>query len=126
MKLPILIVESYDVSVYPTVEQAVVDLEVFDIMDGIYTAYDSEGHLLELKVATIEREVRFLCFRWFRRYSQGHITENEPAIDRSDELREKLIYYLVFSGFDESSLKGLSLAELIQHVGSFMPWSRKL
>ena len=45
---PIVIEESGDIEVYPTVETARRAIEAIDVLDGIYKAFDSDGRSLLL------------------------------------------------------------------------------
>jgi len=52
MKLPIIINEHGDVSAYRSLEDACSYMEVIDVRNNEYVAYDADGYLLNLKIAT--------------------------------------------------------------------------
>jgi hypothetical protein len=90
MKSPIIIIESYDIGKYPSAKHAANHLEVQDVQDGIYEAYDSNGLLLDINIERVEREHRFLFIKWTKQYEEIRITEPDIMNDQSNELREKL------------------------------------
>lgn len=47
--LPIFIAEGWDLKLYESLRDAVLDLEPVDVEDGIYTGYDSQGRLLKIE-----------------------------------------------------------------------------
>jgi hypothetical protein len=116
------ITEDFDISIHPSVEHAEIDLEVIDIKDGIYTAYDSEGYLLNMSVYNKETQNRFLFINWTSWGECIKIFDNDKKIDRSSELREKLINYLKHSKYKNEVFDRFSLIDLIYKVGKFMPW----
>jgi hypothetical protein len=122
MNPPIVIVESYDISVHPSVEHAEAYLEPVDVLNGIYLAYDCDGYLLDLQVSLHIKERHFWFIKWVAQYEGITIKEHVPKTDRSVELREKLIYYLMHRGTPENELQGLPLAALIRRMGKYMPW----
>lgn len=122
MKPPIVIIEYWDISVHPSLEHAENFLEVVDVLDGIYTAYDSEGVLLELTVGKVMREYRFLIFKWTAEYESVIIRESNPKQERSHELKEKLLYYLEHQGISGEEIQGSSLIDLIGRIAKDMPW----
>jgi hypothetical protein len=68
MKEPIIITEDYDISIHPTVEHAEKFLEIRDVKDNIYVAYDSAGQLLNIFVDFIKCQKRFLWLKWTSEY----------------------------------------------------------
>ena len=122
MKPPIIITEKWDISVHPSAKHAETFLEVVDVRGGIYTAYDSNGILLELIVVPQKRERRFLFFHWLEFYSCVVIQEVNPKQDCSGELREKLVNYLRHRGLADEKLSLSSLKDLIAMIVEHMPW----
>lgn len=121
MKLPIVITEDWDISIHPTPLHAESFLEIVDIKDGIYVGYDRNGNLLDLCVDFVEKLHKFLFLRWSSRSEMIRINLHQPLENRQDELRMKLIYYLVKIG-EKDNLNELSTDELIQKVANRMPW----
>ena len=122
MKAPIIIVESYDISVHPTVNHAERQLEVRDVKDNIYTAYDSEGQLLNLFVDLIERKRSFLWLKWKSQYESVRIKEFEPRRYKLNDLRTHLIDNLKSKKSLDNDLIDSSTEELVKKVGKKMPW----
>ncbi len=122
MRPPVVIVESYDISIHPSVEHVEAFLEPVDVRDGIYVAYDCEGHFLDLTVESVERQRHFLCFKWMERYEHVVLSEHVPTLDRSAELRGKLVNCLISEGASEKELQDVPLEELIKKVERLWPW----
>ena len=128
MKPPIVIVENNDISVHPSAKHAGDFLEPWDVRDGVYTAYDSEGYLPDLNIQPITVEHHFLWFRWVESYEIVVVTEHKPMVNHSGELCRRLTNYL--NADSKSKLQNKSndelptkpLEQLIQAVGKYMPW----
>lgn len=99
MKAPIVIDEHGDVSVFETVENAQRALEVTDVSNNEYIAYDSEGRLLLLKVVAGDPRVSIL--------------EAESVARHADDLRRILKDFLVRTGSYDPSLNETSLQQLL-------------
>jgi hypothetical protein len=50
LNLPIIIAEGLDVNFYTSEQKAILALEVEDIVDEVYKAFDSKGHKIRLYV----------------------------------------------------------------------------
>lgn len=122
MKPPIIIIEHWDISVHPSVEHAEAFLEVADVQDGIYTAYDCEGVLLELTVGKVKLERHFLVFKWAAEYDSVIIQESIPKEERSLELKGILQSYLERQGVSVEEIRESSLINLIERIAKDMPW----
>ncbi len=125
MKPPIVIAEGNDISVHPSDNHVVTFLEPQDVSDGVYTAYDSEGWLLDLAVKSAKRERHFLWFRWVESYSSIVISKHEPATNDSAELRRRLVGYLNAISKEKRTVGEVSTAsldELIRVAERYMPW----
>lgn len=57
MKLPIIIDEHGDISVYRTVEELEQALEAIDVKDDEYIAYDASGCLLKLETSIEKKKI---------------------------------------------------------------------
>jgi len=123
IKPPIACVEGYDIIVFPSVEDAEGFIEPIDTQCG--ETYDSDGHLLKMEVGFVERQRRLLWFKWKQTYKSTIISENIPAVDRSEELKKKLTAYLIQKGESVTASKNATLEELINSAGKYMPWSKK-
>ncbi len=119
---PILCIEGQDIIVFDSVADAESFIEPADAKSG--ELFDSEGQLLTSDVGLVEREQQFLLFKWKRTYESTIIRNDKPTVNRSAELRTKLINYLVQKG-EEGDLQDIPLKELIHRVRRFMPWSKK-
>lgn len=122
MKPPIIIIESWDISVHPSVDHVEKFLEIVDIREGIYTAYDSEGYLLDLSVGQVNIERHFLCFKWIASFESAILRDTHPRRERSGELREKLLNSLTHRGIPQEKIQAATLLELIYRMGKYMPW----
>jgi hypothetical protein len=80
MKPPIVIEECGDVYVYESVEDAQLDIEAIDVIDGVYRVFDSEGTILR-PFASSE-------------YSPVEIDEPEVASKKPELLAEILRQYV--------------------------------
>ena len=121
MKPPILIVESYDISVHPSIEHAERFLEPFDVKNGIYTAYDYEGNLLDLYVTKETEKSRLFFLKWSTEYEKVNLRDRQPIENRQAELREKLFEYLQYRG-KKPELEQMDFVQLIGRVRKYMPW----
>lgn len=48
IKIPIIIAEGFDVTLYTSISDAELDLEAVDVKEGIFRGYDAEGRLLDI------------------------------------------------------------------------------
>lgn len=122
MNLPIVITDGYDITIHESVEHAVAHIEPADLKSKGIVAYDGEGYLLNLFIVKMERTTPFLWTKLIKRYEIVEIRMHTPRIDYSLELRDKLTGFLAYHGIPARDMKNLSLKELIQTVGTYMPW----
>jgi hypothetical protein len=122
MKPPIFITESNDISVHPTVKHAEQFLELQDVKDNIYTAYDSEGNLLNLSTGFIECKYHFIWLKWTKRCEIVMIRDYDPPINQITELRTKIVNFLTYKGISDAGLISVSTEELIKRMYKYMPW----
>jgi len=54
VKPPIILVDGLDVSFHPTCEATALQVEDVDVRNGIYTVFDSEGHVLQFSLTPEE------------------------------------------------------------------------
>ena len=99
MKLPIIINENGDISVYDSLERAELDIEPTDVRNNIYSIYDSEGLML-IPVVVDDPEYDIVKIR--------ASNEKKPS-----ELREALIEFLSITGHDSLILRTMDLEELV-------------
>jgi hypothetical protein len=122
MKTPILIFESLDVVIFPSSEKACSDLEIVDVKCGRFDAYDSDGFRLDLVVVKIEVKKSFLGIKWAKEEEVILLKEHEPQENCVDEVRERIINYLLANKHSRNEIEMASLQKLIQLAGSYMPW----
>jgi len=103
MKPPIFVYENGDLTIFASVEDAETGLEPIDVENDIYTAYDSEGRLLQL-IPTSPRITM----------KDG---EKEPT--HAEELRVILFEFLLYVGLSGDWLKGASLQELVAKASEY-------
>lgn len=122
MKSPIILIESNDVIVCNSTEHATSGAEIQDIKDRIYEAFDSDGFLLDLFTEFVEKEKRFLFFKWTQRFEAGMLKEHYPKINQTEYLRNKIINGLTYHKDKYGDLENMSLLELINLRKKEMPW----
>ena len=99
IKAPIFVDESGALDVYETIEHAEIDHEAIDVRDNIYTAYDSEGRLLNL-IAISNNKVT--------------IQSAEEIPTHQEELRRKIKNFLSHVELSEDWLSRASLEDLVE------------
>ncbi|MBP1152570.1 hypothetical protein [Methylocaldum sp. RMAD-M] len=119
MKLPIIICEGRDINIFSSLEDACSYIEPIDVKKGEYTAYDSDGYLLNITI--IEKQRTYFCFWKFNTLSVN--IEEAKGENRSEELIEKLIAFLSAAGEKEFD-KNARLPELVSYTEVFL--SRKI
>ena len=107
MKLPIIISEHGDLSLYDSLEAAQCDVEAIDVRNNEYIAFDSEGRLLKLDLVPM---------RWTDGVSIS-VAEVEPT--HQSALAATIHVFLKRVLPIESSLDSMSLNEL---VGRLQSW----
>ena len=113
MRPPIIVSEGHDLRFFLSTRNVEFGIETQDVSIPDREAYDSEGHLLRLEVGEVKRDRHFLWFRWTDVRTGVRVTEVDPVVDMSAELRNKLVHYLVHGGYESSGLEGRTTAELI-------------
>ena len=121
MRAPIIIAENGDLAFYKSAFHVELYAEVQDIEGSRCVAYDSEGHLLRIDVREVRRRRRFLCLKWIDRKMAVVVGEGQPIVNRSSDLRSKLLNYLEHARFSHGELAHMTLDELIQ-----LAWKRRL
>jgi hypothetical protein len=112
MELPIIVVDrAGDVDMFATVEAVAQYLEPIDVAGNEYTAYDSAGRLLELRVE--RKKVLLLSVLDISPGEQVVIAPAEIAPTHANELRERLAAYLHALGASPVWLAQASLADLV-------------
>jgi len=99
MKPPIFVYEPNDLDVFESVRLAERYLEPPDVLDGAYSAYDSEGRLLKLGVSDDGMRVV--------------IHPGEPVPEHAQELRAAIIVLLSAVGVSRQWLDSASLPDLV-------------
>ncbi len=118
---PIIISDGHDLLIYSSVEHATSIMELEDVNSNI-VAYDCLGHRLSLDIGFRIIEKRFLWIKWKSNHRYILITGCDPPINDSQDLREKLIYYLSYQGKVEDDLLNCDNKRLIEEVGKDIPW----
>lgn len=104
MKMPLIVVDGNDVSLFPSVVALTSKLEPPDVRAGAFAAYDSSGRMLELGTAPgrVERVVIASA-------------DGEPR--HEPQMRDALVGGLVAGfGEDADALRMLSSPELIERA----------
>lgn len=111
MKPPIFIIENGDISAFRSCETAEKSLEAFDVENGEYIAFDSQGKQLKLKVVPESKKCLF-----------GSTLVNQVNIDSSEStskpevLKSHLLSFLSHLGFlenEENEIK-FSLSSIVE------------
>jgi hypothetical protein len=115
---PVIVDDHGDVDFFASVEDAELYLEPWAVEVG-FTAYDSEGRLLELRVQRRESPVFFGLIRTKVDHVLIEAVEDEPHHAR--QLRAALLTFLERTGLSLDNLELLALGELVrrgvEHVG---------
>jgi len=82
MKTPIFVFEDADCSCYETLQDASLAYEAIDVMNNIFTAYDSEGRLLQMSAKDKHDTVKI------------SLAEEVPS--HQEELKERLVLHIEY------------------------------
>ena len=104
MKLPIIINESGDITLYTSVADAEINLEPIDVKDCIYSGYDAEGRLLKIELIGNKVSIK--------------IAESKPSQKR--ELEELLRRALTIVGRNINEIELGDLNSLIEKSSIFL------
>ena len=115
---PVIVYDHGDVDFFASVEDAELYLEPWAVEEG-FTAYDSEGRLLELRVERRESPVLFGLIRSKVDHVRIEAVEDEPH--HAPQLRASLLTFLERSGLSIDYSDVLPLGELVrrgvEHAG---------
>ena len=115
---PVIVDDHADVDYFASVEDAELYLEPWAVEEG-FTAYDSEGRLLEIRVERRESPVLFGLIRSKVDHVRIEAVEVEP--NHARQLRATLLTFLERSGLSLDNSGVLPLGELIrrgvEHAG---------
>lgn len=109
MKLPIIISEHGDVSVFNTIEAAEQYLEAIDVKNNEYIAYDANGKLLNLKIVLKGKQ----------QIEHVQVCENNNDMEEPETLRTILLNLLLQFGVpipEESPLDKI-IEKTIDRIG---------
>jgi hypothetical protein len=98
MEMPIIVHNKGDVLVFETVEAAQGYIEPVDVINNEYVAYDNDGRLLRISVASKNKIL---------------IKQDETMPTHAQELSRVLKYFFERIGVDPTWLKQASLQDLI-------------
>lgn len=111
MRLPIIVSEHGDVSIYRSEVQAECALEPIDVRNGEYIAYDAEGQSLVLSVVIEEKSGPLGLFS--RRVESVRLTEDPVAKADEAGLRNLLVQFVNRAGISLNEMKDEDLSSLI-------------
>jgi hypothetical protein len=115
---PVIVYDHGDVDFFASVEDAELYLEPWAVEEG-FTAYDSEGRLLELRVEGRESPDLFGLIRSKVDHVRIEAVEDEPH--HAPQLRASLLTFLERSGLSIDYSDVLPLGELVgrgvEHAG---------
>jgi hypothetical protein len=111
--LPLIVVtDNGEILVFTSKAKAESYLEPIDVRDGEYVAYDPEGRLFSIGVQT--QEQRLLGDVRTELPERVVVRAEEEIPAHSDDLRRKLLDYLVALGEQEVHLRKMPLAALVK------------
>jgi hypothetical protein len=108
---PVIVDDHGDVDFFASVEDAELYLEPWAVEEG-FTAYDSEGRLLELRVERREFPVLFGLIRSKVDHVRIEAVEDEP--NHARQLRATLLTFLERSGLSLDNSDVLPLGRLVR------------
>jgi hypothetical protein len=115
---PVIVDDNGDLDFFASIEDAELFLEPWAVEEG-FTAYDSEGRLLELRVE--RRESPILFGLWKTVVDDVVIEAVEDQPNHAPQLRATLLTFLERTGISLENSDELPLRELvrrgIEHVG---------
>ena len=107
---PILVLEGQDVELYPSLAEAIQDLEGVDVADGAYRLFDAAGRRIVLRAEGVKRG-RFLVA-----IGTVHFERIEASAEGVAELRAALIEFLTTTS-GRTDLGDADLPALIAALG---------
>jgi hypothetical protein len=115
---PVIVDDDGDLDFFASIEDAELFLEPWAVEEG-FTAYDSEGRLLELRVE--RRESPFLFGLWKTAVDHVAIEAVEDQPNHAPQLRATLLTFFRRTGVSLETPDELPLRELVrsgvEHVG---------
>ena len=108
---PVIVDDHGDVDFFASVEDAELYLEPWAVEEG-FTAYDSEGRLLELRVERRESPVLFGLIRSKVDHVRIEAVEDEP--NHARQLRATLLTFLERSGLSLDNSDLMPLGQLVR------------
>lgn len=110
---PIIVYDPGDVIIYECIKDVTIGLEAIDILNGNYTAYDSNGRLLKLIVdpTVYDSKGNLIRLKDVAKGIQIEATEDFPSHEK--ELKDILHDYLLELGINSLEVKDVNLASLI-------------
>jgi hypothetical protein len=112
MKPPIIVDEHGDLTFYASAREAEAALEPVDVENGEYTAYDSEGRILNLQINKKTVPAFFGLFKQTVERVSVESAEDEPR--HAGDLRAALASFLERLGEPAGWLRSASLKELVE------------
>jgi len=109
LKPPILKFDDLELMIAESPEILGFWMELPEADDKGITIYDSQGHLLKRDIQIIEIEKKILWFTWKSRFRGIVITEYDPIVDHSEELRNKILEILTSNGYIKEEILSQSL-----------------
>jgi hypothetical protein len=111
MRTPLIVDAKGDVLVFDSVQKMLADLEAIDVKNKEYTAYDSDGRLLQLGTATTR-----VFFGLLEGPEVVTVEGEEPTATHAAQLRSCISDFMTRVGVDRRWVAGASHVELVQKV----------
>ena len=101
----LIIIENFgDILIFDSVTKAEKYIEPIDVLNDEYVIYDSRGYMLEAKVGPL---------------NQISIRECSPNVNKSQELRKKMVNFLCELGVSQAWLTTASMKKIIKKALEF-------
>ncbi|WP_437190931.1 hypothetical protein [Planctomicrobium sp. SH527] len=119
---PIIVLEGYDVEVFPNVQEAERYMEPIDVRNGEFECFDAGGQKLSVMVELKDHEGFWKRLFWGSTRECVIISDTDPSIDPSGLTRKLRDYFLLLSlphtdrSILKNELEAMSLTELIQKL----------
>ena len=119
MKLPLIVCDTPgdDLSIHDSIEEAEIFLEAIDVRNNEYVAFDAQGNVLILEIEKVRQPTFFGLFH--NDIEMVRIREAEPVANKEDELRQRLIDYILCFQKDSDLLVNMKTPQLVEIAWQF-------
>ena len=124
MKLPVIVCEAPgdDLSIHDSIEEAEISLEAIDVRNNEYVAFDAQGNVLIFEIEKVRQSIFFGLSH--TDIEMVRIREAEPVANKENELRQRLIDYILCFQKDSDLLVNMKTPQLIEAAWWFEQQSK--